>query len=87
MGDELVSRQETEKSNLGTTLCRLEEENVDLQRQVQNLQAQLSEVESQHAQRYGSSYERLIRLTIILYKSIPLEASVSSTKYVFNIVS
>jgi len=63
MGDELVSRQETEKSNLGTTLCRLEEENVDLQRQVQNLQAQLSEVESQHAQRYGSSYELLTRLT------------------------
>lgn len=51
MTDERVNRSESEKTNLGSTLCRLEEENIDLQRQVQNLQAQLAEVESQHAQR------------------------------------
>lgn len=52
MTDERVNRSESEKTNLGGTLCRLEEENIDLQRQVQNLQAQLAEVESQHAQRW-----------------------------------
>ena len=51
LNDERVSMQEKEKCNLGATLCRLEEENIELQRQVQNLQAQMAEVESQHAQR------------------------------------
>jgi len=49
-----MSRSEGEKCNLGATLARLEEENIDLQRQVQNLSAQLAEVESQHAQRSAS---------------------------------
>ena len=51
MTDERVNRSESEKTNLGSTLCRLEEENIDLQRQVQNLQALRAEVESHHAQR------------------------------------
>ena len=46
-----MCRSESEKSNLNTSLARLEEENMDMQRQIQSLQAQLSELESQHAQR------------------------------------
>ena len=46
-----MCRSESEKSNLNTSLARLEEENMDMQRQIQRLQAQLSELESQHAQR------------------------------------
>lgn len=51
MHEERMCRSESEKSNLSSTLQRLEEDNLDLQRQVQNLQAQMSELESQHAQR------------------------------------
>ena len=54
LNEERVCRQESENSNLGTSLRRIEEENIDLQRQTQNLQAQLAEVESQHAQRWVS---------------------------------
>lgn len=52
--EERMCRSESEKSNMNSSLGRLEEENVDLQRQVQCLQAQLSELESQHAQRYNN---------------------------------
>ena len=52
MHEERMCRSESEKSNMNSSLSRLEEENLDLQRQVQCLQAQLSELESQHAQRY-----------------------------------
>ena len=51
MHEERMCRSESEKSNLNTSLARLEEENMDMQRQIQSLQAQLSELESQHAQR------------------------------------
>lgn len=40
-----------EKGNLDRTLNRLEDDNTDLQKQVQQLQAQLAEAEQQHAQR------------------------------------
>jgi len=51
MQEELRTRADCERTTLSSTLGRLEEENNDLQRQVQNLQAQLAELESQHAQR------------------------------------
>ena len=40
-----------EKGSLDRSLVRLEEDNVDMQKQIQQLQAQLAEAEQQHAQR------------------------------------
>lgn len=40
-----------EKGSLDRSLARLDEDNCDLNKQVQQLQAQLAEAEQQHAQR------------------------------------
>lgn len=47
----MASKSVVEKGNLDRTLNRLEDDNTDLQKQVQQLQAQLAEAEQQHAQR------------------------------------
>lgn len=49
--EEIASKSVMEKGNLDRTLNRLEDDNTDLQKQVQQLQAQLAEAEQQHAQR------------------------------------
>jgi hypothetical protein len=49
--EEMASKSVVEKGNLDRTLNRLEDDNTDLQKQVQQLQAQLAEAEQQHAQR------------------------------------
>lgn len=41
-----------ERTSLDRSLQRLEDDNSEFQRQVQQLQAQLAEAEQQHAQRY-----------------------------------
>lgn len=56
MHEERVCKSESEKTSLNSTLNRLEEDNMELQRQVQNLQSQMAELESQHAQRYVKSH-------------------------------
>jgi hypothetical protein len=43
-------------STLLRRLVRLEEDNVDMQKQIQQLQAQLAEAEQQHAQRYTCKF-------------------------------
>ena len=49
--EEMASKSVLERGNLDRTLNRLEDDNTDLQKQVQQLQAQLAEAEQQHAQR------------------------------------
>ncbi|XP_054720712.1 rootletin-like [Uloborus diversus] len=51
MTSELTAKSLVEKSSLGRTLTKLEIENQALQIKVQNLQAQLAELEERHAQR------------------------------------
>jgi septal ring factor EnvC (AmiA/AmiB activator) len=45
-----------EKGSLDRSLVRLEEDNIDMQKQIQQLQAQLAEAEQQHAQRYTCKF-------------------------------
>ena len=51
MTEEIASKSHYEKSSFDRSLAQLEEDNVELQRQIQSLQAQLAEQEQQHAQR------------------------------------
>lgn len=49
--EEIASKTVVERGSLDRHMQRLEEENVEMQRQIQQLQAQLAEAEQQHAQR------------------------------------
>ena len=49
--EEIMSKAAFQKTSLDRTLIRLEEETGDLRQQVQMLQAQLSQMEQEHAQR------------------------------------
>ena len=54
--EEIASKSAMERGSLDRTLQRLDDDNQDLQKQVQQLQAQLAEAEQQHAQRYAGSH-------------------------------
>ena len=47
----VASKSVLERSTLDRSLFKLEEDNVELKRQIEQLQAQLAEAEQQHAQR------------------------------------
>lgn len=47
----VASKSVLERSNLDRSLFKLEEDNAELKRQIEQLQAQLAEAEQQHAQR------------------------------------
>lgn len=49
--EEICSKTVHERSSLDRGLQQLEADNVEMQRQVQQMQAQLAEAEQQHAQR------------------------------------
>lgn len=49
--EEMATKTMYDRSNFDRGMQRLEEENVEMQRQLQQLQAQLAEAEQQHAQR------------------------------------
>ena len=49
--EEVLNKTVTDRSQLDRTLNRLEEENIEMQRQVQGLQATLSGAEQEHSQR------------------------------------
>lgn len=49
--EEIASFTVMDRGNLDRTLQRLEEDNIELQKAVQQLQAELAEAEQQHAQR------------------------------------
>ena len=51
--EEFLTKSADERSSLGRNLHRLEEDNVELQRQLQALQAQLAQAETDHTQKYG----------------------------------
>ena len=52
--DEILSKSVAERSSMDRNLQRLDEDNVELQRQLQALQAQLSQAEQEHSQRFES---------------------------------
>jgi septal ring factor EnvC (AmiA/AmiB activator) len=54
--EEIANTSLMEKGSLDRSLVRLEEDNVDMQKQIQQLQAQLAEAEQQHAQRYTCKF-------------------------------
>jgi len=53
--EELVSKTSVEKYSLDRTFLRLENDNSELRQQVQKLQSQLSQLDSEHAQRWTRS--------------------------------
>ena len=50
-GEEYLNRSVLERTTLDRTLAKLEEDNGDLQRQMQQLQQQLAGLEQEHSQR------------------------------------
>ena len=50
--EEMATKTLYDRSHFDRSLQRLEEENVEMQRQLQQLQAQLAEAEQRHAQRW-----------------------------------
>ena len=50
--EEVLNKTVTDRSQLDRTLNRLEEDNIEMQRQVQGLQATLSGAEQEHSQRW-----------------------------------
>ena len=50
-GEEIMSRTVAQKSSLDQSIGRLEEENLELQRSLQQIQAQLAQAEQSHSQR------------------------------------
>ena len=50
-GEEFLNKSVFERTTLDRTLTRLEEDNGDMNRQIQQLQQQLAAVEQEHSQR------------------------------------
>ena len=50
-GEEYLNRSVLERTTLDRTLAKLEEDNGDMNRQIQQLQQQLAAVEQEHSQR------------------------------------
>jgi chromosome segregation ATPase len=49
--DEILTKTVDERASLDRSLQRLEEDNIDLQRQLQALQSQLAQAETEHSQK------------------------------------
>ena len=49
--EEILTHSVSQKTNLDRTMQRMEEENVDFQRQLQQVQQQLGHAEQEHSQR------------------------------------
>lgn len=49
--EEFLTKTAYERSTLDRSLQRLEEDNVEMQRQIQQLQQQLAQAEQEHSQR------------------------------------
>jgi hypothetical protein len=49
--DDILTKTVDERASLDRSMQRLEEDNVDLQRQLQALQSQLAQAETEHSQK------------------------------------
>ena len=58
--EEVATKSVMKSSELDKNLIRMEEENLDLNKSLQITQAQLSEAEQQHAQRYKLKYSFIL---------------------------
>lgn len=50
--DDILTKTVDERASLDRSMQRLEEDNVDLQRQLQALQSQLAQAETEHSQKW-----------------------------------
>jgi rootletin len=56
--EEFLSKSMNERTSIDRTMTRLEEDNIEMQRQIQMLQAGLAQAEQDHSQRSENTWSR-----------------------------
>ena len=51
--EEFLTKSMSERTNIDRTMTRMEEDNIEMQRQIQAMQGQLAQAEQDHSQRWA----------------------------------